>query len=283
MKVAIKRAAISAMSLLGEVYQTSGVPIITYHSVDEESLPISTPTEIFARQMSYLKKKRISVIPLSRLCECLVSRNPLPERSAVITFDDAFEGVFKYAFPILREFGYPATVFAVTDYVGKQMDWETVEGVPAYRLSTWDELAEMDAAGIEIESHTMTHRFMTELDEKSIAAEVEGSVEAIEKRLDKKVRFLAYPYGVCNPTAVKVVKQSGILAAVTGTFGITRENHDPYTLKRVGTDWVSLHDHAGLMNTFRACVSGTASIYVWLRNRSPLMVNRLGRERYTKR
>jgi len=283
MKMMLKKAAFSALSFLGNVYQPGGVSILTYHSVDDEDSSISITTEMFRKQMKYLKENGISVISLDRLYDCLISSDTLPKNCVAITFDDGFEGVYKNAFPILKEFDFTATVFVVTDYVGKEMTWERVEGVPAYRLSTWDHLAEMSEGGIDIQSHTRTHPFLFELDEKALMDEVEGSMAAIEKHMGKRTRFLAYPYGGYNELVVKVLKRNEILGAVTATCGRAKKDQAPYALKRLGVDWVSGRDPDMLMDLFASCVSGTASAYVWLRNRSPLMVNRLGRGQYTKR
>ncbi len=282
MKAVIKRAAFSALSALGAIYKVKGVSILVYHSVDDEDSLISTPTEMFRKQMEYLKEKRIAVLSMQELYEGLVGPDPLPENHAVITFDDGFEGVYQNAFPILKEFGFPATVFVVTDSVGKEMGWERVEGIPAHRLSTWDELREMDQNGVDIQTHGATHAFMTELDEEELAVEVGGSIRAIEENLDKRIEFLAYPYGLCNPLTVKVLKESGVKAAVTGAFGKVRKGHDLYTLRRVGIEFVTGKDPEMLMDLFRASISGTATSYIWLRNHLPILVNRLKRSQYIK-
>ncbi len=282
MKTTIKRAAFSALAALGSIYKVKGVSILIYHSVDDEDSLISTPTEMFRKQMEYLKEKRVTVLSMKELYEGLVGPDPLPENCAVITFDDGFEGVYQNAFPILKEFGFPATVFVVTGSVGKEMGWERVEGIPAHRLSTWDELREMDQNGIDIQTHGVTHSFMTELDEKELDAEVGGSIRAIEEHLNKKVEFLAYPYGYWNPLTVKALKESGVKGAVTGTFGKARKGDDLYALRRVGIEFVAGKDPEMLMNLFRASISGTATSYIWLRNRIPILVKRLNRSQYVK-
>lgn len=283
MKNMLKRAAFSALAALGRIYKVKGVSILVYHSVDEEDSLISTPTEIFRKQMEYLKERRITVLSMKELYEGLVGPDPLPEKCVVITFDDGFEGVYRNAFPILKEFGFPATVFVVTGSVGEEMGWARVEGIPAHRLSTWDELREMDQDGIDIQTHGVTHSFMTELSETELAAEVGDSMRAIEEHLNKKVEFLAYPYGYYNPLTIEVLKKSGIKAAVTCDFWKVRKGHDPYTLGRVGTEFVSGKDPEMLMSLFRASISGTATSYIRLREFVPFIVNRHKRSHYTEK
>jgi hypothetical protein len=123
---------------------------------------------------------------------------------------------------------------------------------------------------------------MTELDEEELAVEVDDSMRAIEENLNKKVEFLAYPYGDWNPLTVKFLKESGVKAAVTSMFGKVRKGHDPYTLRRAGIEFVSGTNPRMLMNLFRASISGTAASYVWLRNHTPLFVKRVKRSQYVK-
>ncbi len=272
----------AALAALGRVYNVRGVAVLVYHSVGDKDSLISTPTEMFRKQMEYLKKERIDVLSLEELYDRLVGPDPLPNNCAVITFDDGFEGVYQNAFPILKEFGFPATMFVVTGSVGKEMGWERLEGIPAHCLSTWDELREMDENGIDIQTHGVTHSFMTELSETELAAEVDDSMRAIEEHLNKKVEFLAYPYGYYDPSTIKVLKECGIKGAVTGTFGKVRKGDDLYALGRVGIEFVSGKDPEMLMSLFRASISGTATSYIRLRKFVPLIINRRKRSEYTE-
>ncbi|MBI5114890.1 polysaccharide deacetylase family protein [Candidatus Poribacteria bacterium] len=283
MKIALKKMMFAALSLAGNFYQTEGVPVLGYHSIDDEPSPISTPVKMFRAQMEYLKNRRINVISLGELYNNLVSGKELPTNSAVITFDDGFEGVFHHALPILKELGFRATVFVATNFVGKHMDWEKVAGIPVYRLCDWGQFRKMNEEGIDVQSHTMSHPFLPELEEKQISAEVEGSMKAIEENLDKKVEFLAYPFGVSDERVIRILKANGIKGACSGMFGKVRKEQDPYCMKRVGIELVSGRDFRMLMNFFCASVSGTASWYIWLRNNGvPFLVKRPTRSQYAK-
>ncbi len=282
MKTVLKRAIFSALSFLGSIYHTDGVSVIVIHSVDDKDSLISTPTAMFKAQMEYLSENRISVITLKELYSRLSSSGPLPKKTVALTFDDGFEGVYNNAFPILKEYGYPATLFAVTDYVGRNMEWERVDGIHAYALCSWEKLRAMDQGGIDIQSHTKTHPFLSELDEEGIASEIEGSKIAIEENLDKKVEFLAYPYGDFNARVIDYLRKYAMTGAVSTTFGKARKGQDPYAIKRVGTEIVSGRDIDMLMHFFKACVSGTAASYVHLRNLVPLVVSRQERSDYIK-
>ena len=283
MKAALKKMAFRTLSAVGSVYHTGGVSVIGYHSVDDEDSLISTPIKMFRAQMEYLRDNNINVISLKALYEALESPGPLPKRSVALTFDDGFEGVYDNAFPILKEFGYPATLFLVTDSVGKEMGWERVEGICAYTLCTWEKLKEMDEGGIDIQSHSKTHQFLAELDDETLSSEVGGSKAAIEKNLGKKVEFLAYPYGSFDARVIESLKEHGMVGAVCGDFGRAIKGQDPFAIKRVGTELVSGRDFDMLMHFYKACVSGTATFYTVLRKYLPLVVNRPKRSQYTSR
>jgi peptidoglycan/xylan/chitin deacetylase (PgdA/CDA1 family) len=282
MKTTIKKMAFGALSAVGSVCRTGGVSIIMYHSVDDEDSLISTPTKMFRAQMEYLRDNNISVISLKELYEALEAPGALPKKAVALTFDDGFEGVYENAFPILKEFGYPATLFVVTDSVGKTMGWERVKGICAYTLCTWEKLKEMDKGGIDIQSHTRTHPFLSELDDEGLASEIGGSKASIEENLDKKVEFLAYPYGNYDTRVIESLKKHGMVGAVVADFGKAKKGQNPFEIKRVGTELVSGRDSDMVMHFFRACVSGTASFYILLRKFMPLIVNRPKRSEYTE-
>ena len=99
------------------------VPILAYHAIDERPSAISIPPRTFEWQMHQLHHSGFHVIPLSLLVQCLRTGTPPPDRSVVITFDDGLGSVYTDAFPVLERFGFPATVFLVAGYCGKQNHW----------------------------------------------------------------------------------------------------------------------------------------------------------------
>ena len=148
----------------------------------------------------------------------------IPPKCAIITIDDGWNSAYTNAWPILKKFGYPFTLFIYINYVnsgGKSM--------------TWDQLAEMRDAGVDIESHTYSHsdlkspgklvdRKAAEGIKKDVATlgvdgwlrkEIIGSKEVLEKQLGIKVNVFAYPFGIYSPKALEIVKEAGYEAAFT--------------------------------------------------------------------
>src|SRR3989338_11299150 len=95
-------------------------PILMYHSISDgpnESLHVKPDS--FLRQMAYIKWRRYNVISLDELVEGIKSGKRFKHNTVVITFDDGYEDNYKYAYPVLRDFGFPATIFLISNYIGK--------------------------------------------------------------------------------------------------------------------------------------------------------------------
>ena len=171
---------------------------LCYHAVsDTWSSHLSVPAQRFEAQLASL---------VDRGYECatftdLVTGSAQRDRAFAVTFDDAYASVLRNAFPILERLGLIATVFAPTDYVGARATWRGMEEwvgtaeEAELELMTWEELRTLAAAGWEVGSHTRSHARLTELDAAALAAELRGSKDDIEERLQRPCRSLAYPYG----------------------------------------------------------------------------------------
>lgn len=207
--------------LTPERYQT--VPILTYHQFAEKSRnKMTVSRETFEAQMQLLKDKGYRVIPLGQLVDFLEFRGQLPEKAVVITIDDGWRSTFDIAFPILKKFGYPATLFVYT---------RLINGSP--KNLSWDQVREMSAQGLDIQCHTVSHRNLAlpqdpEGPEQYFAAitrEIAESTRTIEQKLGQRPTFMAYPYGDTNGLAITLLKRQGYRAALT----VTREANPFFT------------------------------------------------------
>lgn len=155
---------------------------------------------------------------------------PTAHKVLAVTFDDAHRSVLTVAFPILRELGLPATVFAPTDYVGagKPTGWEGFErdatGPHAHELVCldWDELRTLADAGWEVGSHTCSHPRLTRLDDRALADELQRSRAIIEERLGRPCPSLAYPYSDHDQRVVAATAAAGYRLAATIPVGGAR-------------------------------------------------------------
>jgi peptidoglycan/xylan/chitin deacetylase (PgdA/CDA1 family) len=165
--------------------------ILTYHSLDDSGSVISTPPEIFRRQIESLAGSGIPLVPIDRVASC--------PGSVAVTFDDGYRNLAEHAFPVLEQFGVPATVFVVSRYCGLFNRWPSQSPgvVPEMPLLSWEQLAAV-SSGIEIGAHTATHPRLPALSADECDREMYECREEIEQRLARPVRWLAYPYGFCS-------------------------------------------------------------------------------------
>lgn len=211
----------------------SGIPILTYHSIDESGSVISTATDIFQTQMKLLADANYNVISLNELTRILTAGERLPAKTAVLTFDDGFQNFYSQAFPILEQYGFKATVFLVTDYCDKYNDWAgNPPELPRSKVLSWEEIREMDRFGIEFGSHTRSHPDLTKLPVNQIKSEMSGSKRAIEDALGRKVETFAYPFGKHN-VEIKQIAKENFTAACSTNLGKVRPNSDFFSLNRL--------------------------------------------------
>ncbi len=190
-----------------------------YHKVD-----IVAPTvwwlsrEVFRRQMAALSKMR--VVHLSEY-------SPEDPNQCVITFDDAYENVYRHAFPILREHGYPFEIFVNGDFIGKWNTFDSSE--PRTRLCGMEHLLEMSAAGGRIQWHSAGHRDLTGLPLVDALSEIRIPEDFRQNFQPPHLSWFAYPYGAHTPDIVQLVKENfeGAVSVHGGS------DHDRFQLNRI--------------------------------------------------
>ena len=215
------------------------IPILTYHSIDTSGSVISTSPAVFRRQMRSLKEAGFRTIALSELIDIIAANRQLPERTAVLTFDDGFHNFLTEAFPCLDENGFTATVFAVTECCGKYNDWSgNPPDLPRSELLGWPDIKELSASGIEFGSHTATHPNLTKIDGDEAVAELARSKETIEDALGKTVRTFAYPYGAFDQ-GTKDLASRYFDGGCTTHLGKVSAGDDLMTLARLDTYYLS--------------------------------------------
>lgn len=187
-----------------------------------EMLRYTVTPENFAAQLDYLQAHDYRVIPLAQLVAYLQGREvTLPPRAVVITVDDGWLCAYTLIAPELRRRNMPFTLFVYPEIVGN--------GAHAV---TWAQIEEMAGAGVDVESHALTHPFLTQLDTASLHHELAGSREEIARHTGKPVSFLAYPYGDYNAAVMDAAAREGYDAAVTTRRGTITPESRPLELKR---------------------------------------------------
>jgi peptidoglycan/xylan/chitin deacetylase (PgdA/CDA1 family) len=180
--------------------------------------------------MEYLKNNNYNVITLADLEGFLKASRPIPPRSIVITVDDGFRSAYDIAYPILKSYGFRATFFIYTDFLG------------GGRSLTWDAIKEMRASGmIDIQSHSKSHTSFSPADGEMesnaayaarIRTELEPPKATLERQLGSPVTQLAYPYGDTSRLAVQLLTERKYSLAVTVERGANASFANPLLLRR---------------------------------------------------
>ena len=194
------------------INRSAQVAVLGYHRfVDKVRHPDTeiTPAD-FEAQMQALKDGGIAVISLADFLAWRREEKDIPPKSALITIDDGYNVAYSVAWPILKKFGYPVTLFVYTDYIrgGPKSGGGSI---------SWEQLAEMRDAGVGIGSHSVSHQNLRGGKGKADDAayetwlwhELNGSKEQLEGRLGIKVTALALPYGLSNGHVREVATKAG--------------------------------------------------------------------------
>ncbi len=214
--------------LFEQGYQS--VPILCYHKFGpNQNSPLAIPTAIFDAQMKYLTDNGYRVITPDMLLNFLEYKRQIPKKSVLITIDDGYKSVISVAFPILKKYGFTATVFVYTKYVGISK-----------KAMSWDDLRILKANGFTIGSHTVYHSDLTQKESgettkvffERINMEINLSKTIIDKKLDQNTIYFAFPYGRYNTELLKKAKSAGYKMAVTVDRGSNPFFTNPLALKR---------------------------------------------------
>jgi peptidoglycan/xylan/chitin deacetylase (PgdA/CDA1 family) len=191
--------------------------VLLYHALaadDEAPSRYVLPVRRFAQHMRWLRGLGYSVLGLEELLTCLRTNRLPPARSVVITFDDAYADTYTLALPILRRFGFTATVFAVSGRVGAVNDWEPSGALANRRMCTWAQLRDMLSVGMQIGAHTRSHPSLPAVSASQAEGEIHGSRAELERGLGCSVPTFAYPFGHTDESVQPVVERAGYLGAV---------------------------------------------------------------------
>jgi peptidoglycan/xylan/chitin deacetylase (PgdA/CDA1 family) len=295
--------------------------ILTYHRFSREKNQSKTSADEFAAHLAYLKKHK-RVLSLLEAAALLENGNSLPDGATVITIDDGYQDAYDVAFPLLKKFGFPATLFAVTDFLDRKLwlwtdlmrfvltetkkDFLNVEfergikieveltdfrqrlaaasrvnsrlktmpneekelkinaiadilavKIPAlptteYAPVSWAQAREMDASNLRVESHTVTHPILTNINQTQLDYELQKSKARLENELNRTVETFCYPNGSLNETVWQSVKNNGYKAAVTTAYGFNEPGANQFLLNRI--------DAQAPIENFAQSVSGFESL-----------------------
>jgi peptidoglycan/xylan/chitin deacetylase (PgdA/CDA1 family) len=246
-------AVILAVFYYGWLVPRYTVPILMYHSIENKETGFSVTPENFLKQMKFIKDNGYEVISLNELVGSIKNKKRLERNKVVVTFDDGYKDNLVYAYPVLRKFNFPATIFLVTGYIGlpfKKGDER--------EFMNWNDVRLMSERGISFGGHTRTHYNLGLLNDDGLGfEEIAGSKKIIEEKTGKPADFFCYPGGAFNEKAKALVIKTGYKGACTTNRGFASPNSDVYELKRIKVT----NSDTAVPFSFRAKLSGYYNVF----------------------
>jgi len=257
----MKRTIIPALGLVilacvlfwSWLYPRYTVPILTYHDFGNAGIQV-TP-ENFRKQMAFLKEKHYNVISLGELVEGVRAAKKFPRNSVVITFDDGYKDNYTIAYPVLKSLKFPATIFLISDNIGKDSN-----------LMDWEQVRQMSKGGISFGGHTRHHVYIPSIkDDNVLWDETAGCKQVIEKNLGVAVEYFSYPKGGFTRQAQDMLIKAGYKGACATNRGSDPLNRsDMYELIRISIrdcdPYLSISNLFGAIS-FRSKLSGYYNIF----------------------
>ena len=204
------------------------VPILVYHEIvnDGEMARLTNVLQrkyivekgIFDKQLQYLSDNNYECLNIS---EITAFNDDSKRKIACITFDDGYAGNFQIALPLLKKYGLKATFFIVTQWIGTE------------HMMTWEQIKTLMDEGMEIGSHTNSHRLLETCDKETIQNELAESKENIKKFLGYNTQVVSYPNGSYSLLVNEIAKNAGYSAVLTSDFGYAERKNTSFSLKRI--------------------------------------------------
>jgi peptidoglycan/xylan/chitin deacetylase (PgdA/CDA1 family) len=225
---------------------------------------------VFRGQLEYLASHGYYTPPMSEVLSSSPQLKSNNRHPILLTFDDGYLDNYTQAFPLLKEFGFSATIFLVADPAIRTNSWEDHSAIPETRLLEHHQIREMQESGIEFGAHGFSHTRFTQLDNRSLMDELKRSRATIEQILGSSVDALAYPYGSVDSRVKRIVKDAGFKGAFATNSGPLSFHADMFEIRRV-----LIRNSMNDVYLY-AILSGIAKTFRWTRWQGKRAISRLG-------
>lgn len=186
-------------------------PVLCYHKVErrhELGVTRLSPRR-FRVQMEALARSGWRGMSLDEFRSCVRGEREPRARELLISFDDAYRGLRDHAFPVLRDMGFHAVCFVITDYAGRLNRWDVAYGGRRFAHLAWRDIERWSRHGVAFESHTATHPRLAWVDAGRLRAELQRSRRALESALGTPPTTVAYPFGTAGSREVAAARDAG--------------------------------------------------------------------------
>jgi peptidoglycan/xylan/chitin deacetylase (PgdA/CDA1 family) len=216
--------------------ERNDVPILMYHEIadrTETASRLAVSPDAFAGQLARLHAGGFTTLTARELATALAGgTDALPPKPVVLTFDDGFADFHSRALPLLRRYGFTATVFVTTGWICDAAQQDAAGPRPGQMLS-WSQIAEAAAAGVEIAAHSHAHPELDQLAADRLHRELDRSKALLEDRLAAAVPGLAYPFGYSSATVRRAAREAGYRYACAVANTTVGQRWDSMALPRL--------------------------------------------------
>lgn len=212
---------------------SSSRPVLTYHHIGPRQRGarlkgLYLSPGLFSRQLDELHAAGFATPEFSSV----LGPEPDAKPAVYLTIDDGFRDVFEHGLPVLRQHGFRAILFLVSDLLGQTNRWQEQVGDVSEPLMDQSQVRDWLAAGQEIGSHTRTHPWLTRISPDAAREEIGASKKLLEDRFGTRVDHFCYPYGDWNPAVRDLVAQVGYQTGCTTRVGLNPPGTSPFELRR---------------------------------------------------
>lgn len=230
MKDKIKNLIFFVLNIFFSFIHPNKASILMYHSIDENEVLFNVKPKDFEKQMEYLKRKNYKIIKLSHLIEKLQKNKTIEQKTIVLTFDDGFKDNYTNAFPVLKKYNFPATIFLATSFIDREMNNSYDRPLPIMR---WEDARVMEESGlVEFGSHTHSHPDMINLNIQDFILEIERSINLLNQNLKTPIKIFSYPKGRFKDEQIEYLKKLDFIGSVKTDDGLVGNNNNLFVLNR---------------------------------------------------
>lgn len=221
----------------------SSIVVLMYHRFNQTELSSTNiSTNEFVKQMNFLKENNFNVLPLSYLVSFFKKKETIPKNAVFITIDDGYKSVYDHAYPILKSFKFPFSVFLSTDFVSNEKNSD---------FMSWDMIKEMHSDNVEFFNHTSNHESLLNQNEDEIIDTILNAQKKIKSNLGFFPSIFSYPYGENSQKTKYILKRIGFDLAFTQNSGPIDIESDQYFLPRfpINSEFGSIERFEMIVNT----------------------------------
>ena len=251
--------SLSLVSAAQDGVEANSAVVLVYHRFGEDDVPSTNiRLEQFVEQIELLKSGGFNFMSLPALISSLKTGQAIPDKTIVITADDAYASIATEGWPRLKAAGIPLTLFVATDPVD----------AGSKRYLTWDQIRQLQSEGVYIAHHTASHLHMVDNDIEFVRSDIERASKRFEEELGTIPKIIAYPYGEYSLALKEELKKLGFDAAFAQYSSVIHSKSDRYGLPRF-----PINEKYGELERFRLISSAKAIVTEDVTPQDTLLIN----------